>query len=285
MNTLLDLRDLSLIASAVILGTIGAYLLLPHRLGRLRTSRLYAVGAVLTALALLPLLRYLVPPGPPGFQVSDIFFYAFSFFALAGAVLMITARDPIHSALWFAVVVLSSSGLFLLAGAQFLAAGTVIVYAGAIIVTFLFVIMLAQSQGQAVYDRMARRPLAAALTSFLLFGGLLFALLSTRASEAQRPGADPIDVRLRRGSEILANQAVRAGVGRAVSETAVLPPVGPDGSSPHVAGLGGTLFTDHLVTIEVIGVLLFVALIGAVAIATPKTPPRRDSGPPPIGRG
>ena len=51
---------------------------------------------------------------------------------------------------------LSTSGLFLLAGAQFLAAGTVIVYAGAIIVTFLFVIMLAQIGGRAAYDRMAR---------------------------------------------------------------------------------------------------------------------------------
>ena len=54
-------------------------------------------------------------------------------------------------------MVLSTSGLFLLAGAQFLAAGTVIVYAGAIIVTFLFVIMLAQMEGRAQYDRAARR--------------------------------------------------------------------------------------------------------------------------------
>ena len=80
-----------------------------------------------------------------------------------------TSRNPIYSALWFASVVLSTAGLFLLAGAQFLAAGTVIVYAGAIIVTFLFVIMLAQMEGKADYDRAARAPAAATFTCFLLF--------------------------------------------------------------------------------------------------------------------
>src|SRR5690606_13884119 len=127
-------------------------------------------------------------------------------FSVAGAVLMITARDPVYSALWFAVVVLSTSGLFLLAGAQFLAAGTVIVYAGAIIVTFLFVIMLAQSQGRAAYDRLAGRPGPASLTCLALFGGQLFAILSSRVdpSAAQlsgrveapvHQGADPVERR------------------------------------------------------------------------------------------
>ncbi len=68
----------------------------------------------------------------------------------------VTSRNPVYSALWFASVVLSTSGLFLLADAPFLAAGTIIVYAGAIIVTFLFVIMLAQMEGKAHYDRAAR---------------------------------------------------------------------------------------------------------------------------------
>ena len=87
-----------------------------------------------------------------------------------------TSRNPIYSALWFASVVLSTAGLFLLAGAQFLAAGTVIVYAGAIIVTFLFVIMLAQMEGKALYDRAARAPGSATFTCFLLFWSLLYTL-------------------------------------------------------------------------------------------------------------
>jgi hypothetical protein len=63
----------------------------------------------------------------------------------------------------------------------------------------------------------------------------------------------------------------------AVRETARLPEPPEFGQRPpHVAGLGGTLFTDHLLTVEVIGLLLFIALIGAVAIATPRAPVRPD---------
>ena len=94
-----------------------------------------------------------------------------------------TSRNPIYSALWFASVVLSTAGLFLLAGAQFLAAGTVIVYAGAIIVTFLFVIMLAQMEGKAQYDRAARAPASATFTCFLLFWCLLYTLGSLQTGQ------------------------------------------------------------------------------------------------------
>ncbi len=102
---------------------------------------------------------------------------------MIGALLTVTSRNPIYSALWFASVVLSTSGLFLLAGAPFLAAGTVIVYAGAIIVTFLFVIMLAQMEGKALYDRAARAPGSATFTCFLLLWCLIYSLsaLSDRA--------------------------------------------------------------------------------------------------------
>ena len=74
-------------------------------------------------------------------------------------------------------MVLSSSGLFLLSQASFLAAGTVIVYAGAIIVTFLFVIMLAQMEGKAIYDRAARLPFRATLTCFALFFAVIWSIL------------------------------------------------------------------------------------------------------------
>ena len=135
---------------------------------------------------------------PPGPFLTRLFFYAFSLAAVAGGLLTITSRNPIYSALWFASVVLSTSGLFLLAGAQFLAAGTVIVYAGAIIVTFLFVIMLAQMEGRATYDRAARSPGRATLSCFLLFWALLYALLTVRTpSEATiaGPGLDVANVK------------------------------------------------------------------------------------------
>ena len=88
------------------------------------------------------------------------------------------------------MVVIATAGLFLLAGASFLAAGTVIVYAGAIIVTFLFVIMLAQMEGKAVYDRAARMPgprdvlvfLALVVLDLLSVGGRF------QAGNGERPG-------------------------------------------------------------------------------------------------
>ena len=118
-----------------------------------RPRRVHGAGAITASLGLLAFLLFWSPPGP---LVATVFFYIFSLAATIGGFLTVTSRNPVYSALWFASVVVSTSGLFLLAGAPFLAAGTVIVYAGAIIVTFLFVIMLAQVEGKALYDRASR---------------------------------------------------------------------------------------------------------------------------------
>ena len=74
--------------------------------------------------------------------------------------MLITQQNPARAALSFALVVLSTCGLFLLLAAPFLMAATIIVYAGAIVVTFLFVIMLAPADG--LSDADARSPRAAA---------------------------------------------------------------------------------------------------------------------------
>ena len=196
-----------------------------------------------------------------------------------------TSRNPIYSALWFAAVVLATSGLFLLSGAQFLAAGTIIVYAGAIIVTFLFVIMLAQREGRATYDRMARSPGRATLTCFLLFWTLLYALISVRSPHSDAAAEGDMQVRLVRASQILQSKQMVPTKGnasvvvRALSPTNKLPEAEPHASAlgQHVAGLGGALYTDHLITVELAGSLLFVALIGALMLATPKPPVRPGS--------
>lgn len=265
-------NDLTLAAVVVILGAVGTYLLLPHRLGTTKPRRMQAVGGGLTALSLLLFALFWTPPG--SFLVS-VFFYLFSFTALSAAVLTITARNPIYSALWFAAVVLSTSGLFLLEGAQFLAAGTVIVYAGAIIVTFLFVIMLAQMEGRALYDRSARSPFRATLTCFLLFWALLYSMFTIKPPSVAAEGVKKeTEQRLARGSDLaLANPKVAAVYERAQRSTILLH--NKDGvAKPHVAGLGETLYTDYLVTVELAGALLFVALIAALSIAPPKPPIR-----------
>jgi NADH-quinone oxidoreductase subunit J len=269
----------------VIFGAIGTYLLLPHRHGSAKSRSVHIAGGALTLLAVLLLATFWREPGP---FLTGLFFYTFSFTAIGGGILMVTSRNPVYSALWFAAVVLATSGLFLLSGAQFLAAGTVIVYAGAIIVTFLFVIMLAQSEGYALYDRAARSPVAATLTSFLLFWCLLYALLSARNIPTS-PGVpvNPLHYRPEPLAELADRRSLRSDqevpsvINRAVRPTARLPrPASEKGATPpHVAALGGTLYTDHLITIEIAGAILFVALVGAAAIATPKPPVRPGDSP------
>jgi len=77
---------------------------------------------------------------------------------LAGAIGVVVARNPVHSALMLVMTLFGIAVLFVLQQASFLAAVQVIVYAGAIVVLFLFVIMLAQMEGRADYDRAARAP-------------------------------------------------------------------------------------------------------------------------------
>ncbi len=256
----------------VVLGALGTFLLLPHRLGAAPTWARSLSGVLLSVLSIAFLASLWQVPAS---AFNAIFFFAFAAAAITASVLMITSRDPVHSALWFAAVVLATSGLFLLAGASFLAAGTVIVYAGAIIVTFLFVIMLAQQQGRAVYDRAARAPLLTAVTCFLILGGLVYSLLSLKVehAEAGHGLVRPID-RVAIEHPTSPNRQV---LNRSVSPTARLNEparVSPTETVPEVAGLGASLFTDHLISVEVAGFLLFVALVACLAIATPKPPKR-----------
>jgi len=269
----------------ILLGAGGSYLLLPHRHGATRSRTVHAAGAVQASLALLGFLTFLSPPSP---FLAGLFFYLFSIGAIVGAVLTVTSRNPIYSALWFASVVLSTAGLFLLAGAQFLAAGTVIVYAGAIIVTFLFVIMLAQMEGKALYDRAARAPGSATFTCFLLFWCLLYTLGPLHPQEGvaiyNARIQEKTEKSLVRGSSIsefygLAGRNTTAMViAHAQRPTSALRDAG-GAEKPDVAGLGESLYSDHLVTVELAGALLFVALIAAVAITGPKRPIRPGVGP------
>jgi NADH-quinone oxidoreductase subunit J len=262
-----------------LLGAGGTYLLLPHHHGASRTKSVHVGGAILAGLALLIFLTFFSPPGP---FLAGLFFYLFSIGALVGALLTVCSRNPIYSALWFASVVLCTAGLFLLAGAQFLAAGTIIVYAGAIIVTFLFVIMLAQMEGKAVYDRAARAPGSATLTSFLLFWCLLYAIGTLTPEPA--PGTVPPGQRTAASSLVPAwnmsaayhlhdTHSARAVLARSLRATSDLHDSGGR-EKPNVAGLGEALYSDHLVTVELAGSLLFVALIAAVVITNPRRPSR-----------
>jgi NADH:ubiquinone oxidoreductase subunit 6 (subunit J) len=107
---------------------------------------------------------------------ETVLFWSFALVAVGGGGMMVTQSNPVYAALSFALVVLSTCGLFLLQAAPFLMAATIIIYAGAIVVTFLFVIMLAQQEGHSNADMRSREPLLASLTGCVLLAALLCVL-------------------------------------------------------------------------------------------------------------
>ena len=132
------------------LGWLAVWLLMPSERKRPRI-----LGGLAGLAAILIMQMMLLPPA--GDLVRNALFFLFAAGSVISAALMITDRNPVYSALWFALVTLSVCGLFLLNSAPFLAAATIIVYAGAIIVTFLFVIMLAQQSGTMLSSHCNRR--------------------------------------------------------------------------------------------------------------------------------
>jgi NADH:ubiquinone oxidoreductase subunit 6 (subunit J) len=155
----------------VVLGGGGVYLLLPKP-----RPRAVLAGGILALLALL-ILGVLL--SPVTLSPESFLFYVFSAVAIVSGCLLIVQRNPARAALAFALVVVSTCGLFLLQAAPFLMAATVIIYAGAIIVTFLFVLMLAQQEGPSDADARSREPLWSALAGAALLGTLLYILAQT----------------------------------------------------------------------------------------------------------
>jgi NADH-quinone oxidoreductase subunit J len=206
-------------------------------------------------------LIYLIPPSPPRRRAAGIVLGMFSLFLvlagvmaslvhvpsqfifwilsgtlLASAVAAISSPSPLYSAIWFALTLLATAGLFVFQGAQFLGVATVVVYAGAIVVTFLFVIMLAQPEGHDAFDRISwgwyTKPVSAIMAALLVVV-LTFAI---RGGVANQPAA-----------------------GSTGSVDNVLHPA-------HMARFGGELFGKHLLSVELAGTLLLIALVGAIAI-------------------
>jgi NADH-quinone oxidoreductase subunit J len=164
---------------------------------------------------------------------------------IVGAVMTITQSNPVSCALWFALVVIGTAGLFMLVNAQFLAAAIVVVYAGAIIVMFLFVVMMAQQHGTAIYDRVAREPLFAVIAGFLL----LIAVVSATVATYRGP------------SPVLYPVAGGADVSDAAALDAAAEP-------SQVASLGRALLIDHWLSLEVAGAVLLVSMVGAILISS-----------------
>ncbi len=233
------------------LGALVTYLALPKASGGVRRGVLWTLMAIAAGAGLMLLGRIL------GEQAGRVYFCILAALTLAGGIGVVTHRRPVYSALFFIVVVLSTAGLMFLVGAEFLGAALVIVYAGAILVTYVFVIMLAQQSvpttgGQFAaaldYDRSAREPLAAILAGFVLVGVIGGAIAKHDWSKATA-----------------ASPANASGSSAA--------------STGNVLEIGGMLMSPQFaVSVELAGVLLMVAMIGAIAIARKKVPHELEDG-------
>jgi len=178
---------------------------------------------------------------------GHVYFYILALLALGGALRVVTHPKPVYSALFFVMVVLSTAAMVVLAGAEFLGAALVIVYAGAILVTYVFVIMLAQQSGLGVrglgdaldYDRNAREPLAAVIAGFVLVATIAGVIVGRGWDNGARPA--------------------------------------PAGSEGNTLAIGKVLLNDFAVSVEIAGILLMVAMIGAIAIARKRFPRSEES--------
>jgi NADH-quinone oxidoreductase subunit J len=159
----------------------------------------------------------------------------------------ISSRSPVYCAIWFALSLLGTAGLYLFQGAQFLGVATIVVYAGAIVVTFLFVIMLAQPEGQAQYDRISWGWFPKVFG--VVAAGALLGILTFMLGDLKQAARAPKSVE----GTVQTTTPLQAANG-------VL-------NERHMATLGGNLFAEHLLSVEVAGTLLLAALVGAIAIA------------------
>jgi NADH-quinone oxidoreductase subunit J len=165
--------------------------------------------------------------------METLLFWLLAAIALIASVSMIVQRNPVYSALFLIVTLLSIAGLFLLLSAQFLAVIQIIVYAGAIMVLFLFVIMLLDIRR--MENTISRVKLQKSLGLLL---GVVFFLETVLV--------------------------LRSGMVRDIAVTAATPLVPDFGTA---AGLGRALFSQYVFPLQLAAALLFVALIGAVVLS------------------
>jgi len=232
-------------------------------------------------------------PGGVEDVTTEVFVLIFSLIAIAAAVQMIVQQRPVYSALFFVLVVLSVCGLLVMLEAFFVAFALVIVYAGAILVTYMFVLMLAQQASDTshegeipAYDRLPRDPVAAVIVAALFMAVVVaaaFAGLSDLAPAAGPQAQLDTDVTLLRAlPEQVRREVEAAGVASQLPESldgvvtahaggivfndggGVSVPLTRPGNTSHV---GWSLVADFPASLELAGVILLMAMFGAVVLA------------------
>ncbi|MDE0539247.1 MAG: NADH-quinone oxidoreductase subunit J [Rhodospirillales bacterium] len=166
--------------------------------------------------------------------IQSLAFYLFSIVTVASAVMVISARNPVHSVLFLILAFFNSAGLFVLLGAEFLAMILVVVYVGAVAVLFMFVVMMLDINFAALRE---------GFLQYLPLGGLI-------------------------GLVLLLELAVILGgwvIAPDVAERAAAPTPAID-SVNNTEALGRLIYTNYIYFFQAAGMVLLVAMIGAIVL-------------------
>ena len=166
--------------------------------------------------------------------IADLAFYVFAFTAVTAGLLMTLARNPVHAVLWLVLAFLSSSGLFVLLGAEFIAMLMIIIYVGAVAILFVFVVMMLDVDFAQLRSEMSQyMPIG------LLIGVVLLMQLGIGI-----------------GAWTTADGAM--GLRRAVT---------PDAAQvENTRAIGLLLYDKYLMLFQLAGMILLVAMIGAIVL-------------------
>ncbi len=166
--------------------------------------------------------------------VETIAFYLFSAITIAAAVMVISAKNPVHSVLFLILAFFNSAALFVLMGAEFLAMILVVVYVGAVAVLFLFVVMMLDINFT---------ELRQGFLQYLPIGGLIGLILFVELAAV-----------------------VGAWVAAPEAATMVERPTPPPSEVSNTLALGRVLYTDYAYLFQLAGLILLVAMIGAIVL-------------------
>ena len=167
--------------------------------------------------------------------LQAIAFYLIAIVTVVAGLFVVSARNPVHSLLWLILAFFSAAGLFVLLGAEFLAMLLVVVYVGAVAVLFLFVVMMLDVDFAALRQGFARyMPLG------LLIAGFLAAEMVVVATTVATRGA--------------------------AKDNAMPMASGADTDVTNAEAIGRVLYTDYVYFFQAAGLVLLVAMIGAIVL-------------------
>ena len=171
--------------------------------------------------------------------VQLLVFYLFAAVAVAAAVMVISARNPVHSVLFLILAFFNGAGLFVLIGAEFLAMVLVVVYVGAVAVLFLFVVMMLDINFIRLREGFLQYLPIGALIGLVLLVELVLALGTWALSPTEIAAA--------------AQQPAPLGI-------------------TNVEALGDLFYTDYFYLFQAAGLILLVAIIGAITLTLRQRP-------------